>query len=118
MSHMKDGTVKPTGLESIETASSDELRELQFERLRWSIRHTYEKRRPRRKKCDIEGVHPTDLTRLEELARFPFNSKQDLRDTYPFGMFAVPEYFVTRCHLTWESWEGPNAARVQLSGNH
>ena len=86
MSHMKDGTVKPTGLESIETASSDELRELQFERLRWSIRHTYEKRRPRRKKCDIEGVHPTDLTRLEELARFPFNSKQDLRDTYPFGM--------------------------------
>jgi phenylacetate-CoA ligase len=92
--------VKPTGLESIETASIDELRGLQFERLRWSIQHTYENVVHYRKKCDTAGVRPADLTCLEDLAKFPFTAKQDLRDTYPFGMFAVPSAQVARLHAS------------------
>jgi phenylacetate-CoA ligase len=100
MSRMNDRMVKPTGLESIETASIDELRALQLERLRWSILHTYENVLHYRKKCEAAGVHPADLTHLEDLAKFPFTAKQDLRDTYPFGMFAVPTAQVARLHAS------------------
>jgi phenylacetate-CoA ligase len=92
--------VNLNGLESIETASVDELRTLQLERLRWSLLHTYENVAHYRNKCEAVGVHPADLTRLEDLAKFPFTSKQDLRDTYPFGMFAVPRTQVARLHAS------------------
>ena len=78
------------GLEPIETASRDELRAMQLERLQWSVRHAYENVAHYREKCQAEGVHPDDLRTLEDLARFPFTTKKDLRDNYPFGMFAVP----------------------------
>ena len=77
-------------LEPIEKASRDELVALQTERLRWSLRHAYENVPHYRKKFDAAGVHPDDLKTLADLARFPFTTKQDLRDNYPFSMFAVP----------------------------
>ena len=88
------------GLEPIETASTDELRSLQLERLRWSVRHAYDNVAPYRAKCRDAGVHPDDLARLEDLAKFPFSQKSDLRDAYPFGLFAVPREQVVRIHAS------------------
>jgi phenylacetate-CoA ligase len=88
------------GLERIETASRDELSAIQLERLKWSVKHTYENVEHYRKKCQAKGVHPDDLRTLEDLARFPFTTKQDLRDTYPFGLFAVPIERVVRIHAS------------------
>jgi phenylacetate-CoA ligase len=87
-------------LEPIETASIDELRSLQLERLRWSLRHAYDHVEHHRRAFEAADVHPDDLRSLEDLARFPFTSKQDLRDTYPFGMFAVPREQVARIHAS------------------
>ncbi|MEO5699725.1 MAG: phenylacetate--CoA ligase PaaK [Casimicrobiaceae bacterium] len=87
-------------LEPIERASADELRALQLERLRWSLRHAYTHVPHYRRKFDAAGVRPEDLRRLEDLARFPFTTKQDLRDNYPFGMFAVPREQVVRIHAS------------------
>ena len=77
-------------LEPIERASLDELRALQLERLRWSLRHAYDNVPHYRKAFDAAGVHPDDCRELADLATFPFTTKADLRDNYPFGMFAVP----------------------------
>jgi phenylacetate-CoA ligase len=90
----------PGDLEAIETASTDALRSLQLERLRWSVRHAYDNVAHYRGKCVAAGVHPDDLKRLEDLAKFPFTAKQDLRETYPFGMFAVPREQVVRIHAS------------------
>jgi phenylacetate-CoA ligase len=87
-------------LEPIEKASRAKLRGLQVERLRWSLRHAYERVPHYRKKFDAAGVKPKDLKRLEDLAKFPFTTKADLRDTYPFGMFAVPMNKVVRIHAS------------------
>src|SRR5262245_27803358 len=87
-------------LEHIEKASVDELRALQLERLKWSLRHAYENIPHYRKKCDAHGAHPQDLKRPEDLARFPFTTKQDLRENYPFGMFAVPMEKIVRLHAS------------------
>ena len=87
-------------LEPIETASVDELRSLQLERLRWSLAHAYDHVPHYRRKFDDAGVHPSDLNSLEDLSRFPFTTKADLRDTYPFGMFAVPRERVVRIHAS------------------
>jgi len=87
-------------LEPIETASVDELRALQLERLRWSLAHAYDNVAHYRKKFDDAGVHPSDLRTHADLARFPFTTKADLRDTYPFGMFAVPRERVVRIHAS------------------
>jgi phenylacetate-CoA ligase len=84
----------------IERASRDELAGLQYDRLSWSIRHAYEHVGPYRAKCESAGVHPDDLRSLDDLARFPFTTKQDLRDSYPFGMFAVPRQDVVRVHAS------------------
>jgi phenylacetate-CoA ligase len=88
------------GREPIETASNDELRSLQLERLKWSVRHAYDNVSHYRTKCQAQGVHPDGLRALEDLARFPFTTKQDLRETYPFGMFAVPVKNVVRIHAS------------------
>src|SRR5690349_21358075 len=88
------------GLERIETVSLDELRAVQLERLEWSIGHAYCNVEPYREKCRAGGVHPDDLRTPEDLARFPFTTRQDLRDTYPFGMFALPMERVARIHAS------------------
>ena len=87
-------------LEEIETASIDELRALQLRRLRWSLAHTYNNVPHFKQKCDEKGVHPFELKSLEDLKHFPFTTKQDLRDNYPYGMFAVPMDEVVRIHAS------------------
>ena len=87
-------------LEPIEKASRDELVALQTERLKWSLKHAYENVPHYRRKFDDAGVHPDDLKTLADLAKFPFTTKQDLRENYPFGMFAVPREEVVRVHAS------------------
>ena len=90
----------PAGLESIETASRDELAALQLQRLQWTLRHAYDNVAHYRKAFDKAGVRPEDCQSLTDLARFPFTVKADLRDNYPFGMFAVPREKVARIHAS------------------
>ncbi|CAB3737156.1 Phenylacetate-coenzyme A ligase [Paraburkholderia phenoliruptrix] len=87
-------------LDPIETASRDELAALQLERLKWSLNHAYENSPVYRRKFDEAGIHPSELKTLADLARFPFTTKKDLRDSYPFGMFAVPQERVSRIHAS------------------
>ena len=89
-----------SGLEPIERASRDEISALQLERLRWSLRHAYEHVPHYRQKFDAHGVHPGDLKELSDLAKFPFTAKQDLRDNYPYGLFAVPMRDIARIHAS------------------
>ena len=92
--------VAAVDLDPIERASRDELQALQLQRLRWSLRHAYDNVAHLRQKFDAVGAHPDDLHSLADLARFPFTTKSDLRDTYPFGMFAVPRTQVVRVHAS------------------
>jgi len=91
---------RPGDLDPIETASRDELASLQLERLQWTLRHAYANVPHYRKAFGDAGVHPEELHGLEDLARFPFTVKTDLRDNYPFGMFAVPRTQVARVHAS------------------
>ncbi|MCX7258255.1 MAG: phenylacetate--CoA ligase [Polaromonas sp.] len=91
---------QPGDLEPIETASRDEIAALQLERLKWSLKHAYENVPHHRKAFDAKGVHPDDLKTLADLAKFPFMVKTDLRDNYPFGLFAVPREKVARLHAS------------------
>ena len=91
---------QPGDLESIETASKDELQSLQLQRLKWSLLHAYANVPHYRKSFDAAGVHPSDLKSLADLAKFPFSTKKDLRDSYPFNMFAVPREQVVRVHAS------------------
>jgi phenylacetate-CoA ligase len=97
---MKDLSPKPGDLDPIETASIDEIRALQLDRLRWSLRHAYDNVPMYRAKFDAAGVHPDDLQDLSDLAKFPFTLKSDLRDNYPFGLFAVPREQIARIHAS------------------
>jgi len=90
----------PGDLEPIETASRDEISALQLDRLKWSVRHTYDNVEPYRKKCLEKGVHPDDLKTLSDISKFPFMTKLDLRDHYPFGLFAVPRTKLARLHAS------------------
>jgi phenylacetate-CoA ligase len=92
--------VKKFPLEPIETADAEALRALQLERLQWSLQHAYDQVPHYRRKLDAAGVKPRDCRRLEDLARFPFTTKADLRETYPFGMFAVPMDRIVRIHAS------------------
>ncbi|MBO8188685.1 phenylacetate--CoA ligase PaaK [Streptomyces spirodelae] len=87
-------------LDDGELLSTDELRRLQLERLRSTLRHAYEDVELYRKKFDAAGVRPEDCRTLDDLAKFPFTTKADLRDTYPFGMFGVPMEDVRRIHAS------------------
>jgi len=91
---------EPFGLEAIETASRDEIAAVQTSRLKRTLHTVYENVPAYRKKFDAAGVMPSDFTRLEDLEKFPFTTKQDLRDNYPFGMFAVPKERVARVHAS------------------
>jgi phenylacetate-CoA ligase len=90
----------PDDLEPIETASRDEISALQLSRLKWSLQHAYDNVAHYRAAFEANGVHPTDLKQLSDLALFPFTTKSDLRDNYPFGMLAVPQAKVTRVHAS------------------
>lgn len=97
---MRNLTPEPASLDPIEIASRDEITALQLERLQWSLSHAYEHVPFYKQSFDSAGIHPADLHSLEDLARFPFTVKQDLRDNYPFGMFAVPREQVSRIHAS------------------
>jgi len=92
--------VKSFPLEPIEKSSRKELEALQLQRLQWSLKHAYDNVAHYREKFDAAGVRPEDCRSLADLAKFPFTTKSDLRDTYPFGMFAVPTDQVVRIHAS------------------
>ena len=87
-------------LEPIEKASIDELRALQLQRLKATLHHAYANSPVYRAKFDAAGVHPDDVMSLQDLAKLPFTTKADLRDSYPFGMLAVPRDQVVRVHAS------------------
>ncbi|MDP9336371.1 MAG: phenylacetate--CoA ligase [Actinomycetota bacterium] len=97
---MQDRTPAPGSLEPIERASVDELRALQLKRLLWSLHHAYANVPHYHASFDAVGVHPDDCKDLADLAKFPFTAKQDLRENYPFGMFAVPRSEISRIHAS------------------
>ena len=97
---MKDLTPSKSSLDPIEIASRDEIEALQLERLKWSLSHAYANVPHYTASFDAAGVHPHDLHSLADLAKFPFTVKQDLRNNYPFGMFAVPRDQVARIHAS------------------
>jgi len=86
--------------EAIQAASTDEIRDLQTRRLGWSLAHAYENIGHYRRTFDAAGVHPDDFESLEDLHKFPFTTKQTLRDHYPFGLFAVPREKLVRIHAS------------------
>ncbi|MEV4600889.1 phenylacetate--CoA ligase PaaK [Amycolatopsis sp. NPDC049253] len=86
--------------DTAEKLSADELAALQLERLQWTLRHAYANVPFYTKKFDETGVHPDDCKELADLAKFPFTTKADLRDNYPFGMFAVPQHDIRRIHAS------------------
>lgn len=90
----------PGELEPIETASRDEIAALQLSRLHVTLQRAYDNVPHYRKAFDAKGVHPDDLKSLADLSKFPFTVKSDLRDNYPFGMFAVPRAQVARIHAS------------------
>ncbi len=97
---MKDLTPNKSDLDPIEIASIDEIRALQLDRLKWSVRHAYDNVPMYRQRFDDAGVHPDDLQQLSDLGKFPFTYKSDLRDNYPFGLFAVPREQISRVHAS------------------
>ncbi|HWK69891.1 MAG TPA: phenylacetate--CoA ligase PaaK [Burkholderiaceae bacterium] len=97
---MSESKSSNAGRDAIEHASRDELQSLQLERLKWSLRHAYDNVPHYRAAFDKAGVHPDDLKQLSDISRFPFTTKQDLRDNYPFNMFAVPREKVSRIHAS------------------
>jgi len=97
---LPDLTPRRDSLEPIEVASRDEIAALQLSRLQWTLRHAYDNVPLYRTKFDAAGVHPDDCRRLEDLAKFPFTTKADLRAGYPYGMFAVPREQIRRIHAS------------------
>jgi phenylacetate-CoA ligase len=90
----------PDTLDAAERMSVDEVRALQLERLQWTLRHAYANVPHYRRAFDAAGVRPEDCRELSDIARFPMTTKADLRDNYPYGMFAVPQSEVRRVHAS------------------
>jgi phenylacetate-CoA ligase len=119
-------------LDPEERMGVDELRALQLERLRWTLRHAYDNVPFYRRRFDAHGVHPDDCRELADIARFPTTTKADLRDNYPFGLFAVPQERVRRIHASSgttgrptvvgytardiENWAGLMARSIRAAG--
>lgn len=97
---MRDLTPDRASLDPIEIASRDEITSLQLERLKWTVAHAYENVGLYKRKFDAAGVHPDDLKAPEDIAKFPFTTKEDLRQSYPFEMMAVPMERVARIHAS------------------
>ena len=91
---------EPSELDPIERASRDEIAALQLQRLQWSLQHAYDNVPHYKQAFDAQGVHPSDCKSLADLSKFPFTTKKDLRDHYPFGLFAVPREQVVRIHAS------------------
>ena len=108
-------TARPEELEPIERASRDEIAALQLQRLRWSLRHSWDNVPAFRRKCEAKSVHPDDLKQLSDLARFPFMTKDDLREHYPFGLFAVPRERLARLHASSGTTGKPVVAGYTLN---
>ena len=122
----------PSDLEPIERASRDELCALQLQRLQWTLQHAYKNVPHYTAAFDAVGARPEDVRTLADLAKFPFTTKKDLRDHYPFGMFAVPRSEVVRIHASSgttgkptvvgytrndvEMWAGLVARSIRASG--
>ena len=103
-------TTQPDRYEPIESASIDELRAIQLQRLTDTLDHAYTSVAHYRQTFDAAGVVPADLRDLEDLARFPLLTKADLRDNYPFGLFAVPRSEVVRIHASSGTTGKPTVA--------
>ncbi|WP_026549064.1 AMP-binding protein [Arthrobacter sp. Br18] len=97
---LKASPAAPDTLDPEEHFSRDRIESLQLERLQATLTHAYANVELYRTKFDDAGVHPTDLVDLADLAKFPFTTKEDLRRTYPFGMFAVPQSRIARIHAS------------------
>ncbi|NYT85735.1 phenylacetate--CoA ligase PaaK [Pollutimonas harenae] len=97
---MSEAKLSNAGRDAIEHASVDELQSLQLERMKWTLRHAYQNVPHYKKAFDAAGIHPDDLKQLSDISRFPLTSKQDLRDNYPFNMFAVPREQIVRIHAS------------------
>jgi len=89
-----------TQIEPIEKASLDELQALQLSRMKWSLQHAYDNVAHYRKRFEEAGAHPEDLRTLSDLGKFPLTAKKDLRENYPFDLFAVPMDDVVRIHAS------------------
>ncbi|SFN84781.1 phenylacetate--CoA ligase PaaK [Xenorhabdus japonica] len=87
-------------LDSIEFASRDEIQAWQFKQIKWTLNHAYNNVPMYRHKFDAAGVHPSDFKQLDDITKFPYTTKQDLREHYPFGTFAVPMEQVVRIHAS------------------
>lgn len=98
--HLTHSNQDLADLEPIEKASISELQELQLNRLQWSVEHAYNNVPFYKQSFDLAGVAPTDIKSLHDLSKVPFTTKGDLRDNYPFGMFAVPREKVVRIHAS------------------
>lgn len=96
---VKESGYRPE-LDEAERASRDEIMALQTRRLAWSLKHAYDNVAHYKKTFDAAGVHPSDFRQLSDLAKFPFTVKTDLRDNYPFNMFAVPREKLVRVHAS------------------
>ena len=96
----RGATPAPADLTAVERLGVDELRAVQLERLQWTLHHAYANVPFYQAKFDAAGVHPDDCRDLADLAKFPVTTKHDLRDNYPFGMFAVPQADVRRIHAS------------------
>lgn len=121
-----------TEISHFETASRDEIEALQLERLQWTLQHAYKNSPMYRKKFDEHGVHPDDLKELGDLSKFPYTTKSDLRENYPFGTFSVPMEQVVRIHASSgttgkptvvgytqgdiDRWAGAVARSIQAAG--
>ncbi len=99
-----------------ERMSRAELQALQLERMRWSLQHAYDNVPHYRHAFEAAGVRPSDLESLADLARFPFTAKQDLRDNYPYGLFAVPMSQVVRVHASSGTTGAETAFSSPVSG--
>ena len=97
---LKDLTPAKDSLDPIETASRDEISALQLKRMQWSLAHAYNNVPFYRKSFEDAGVVPTDLNSLADISKFPFTVKSNLRDNYPFDMFAVPREQIARIHAS------------------
>ena len=97
---MAQRPLPPGEADPIERASRDEIHALQLVRMKWSLNHAYANVPHYRAKFDAANVHPDDLKELKDLAKFPFTGKNDLRENYPFNMFAVPREQVVRVHAS------------------
>jgi len=91
---------RPDRLDPLETASVDQLRATQLQRLQWSVQHAYDNVPMYKQRFDEKGVHPSDIKQLSDIAKLPFTFKSDLRDNYPYGMFATPMNQIVRLHAS------------------